>query len=784
MAATSVDRRPSGRAAAAALAVFALTILLPGLWIALPLPGDLDAPGLEGVTLQDRHGLPLRSTRAADGSRLRPISIEEMDADLLMAFVAFEDRRFHDHGGVDLKAVLRAARDNLRAGRVVSGASTITMQTARLVQPLPRTWLGKAQQALWALRLEAHLSKQEILERYLNGVPLGQGTVGVAAAAALYFDASPATLSLGQAALLAGLAHAPSDHNPLVAPGQARARRDLVLARLLALGHITEQDAARAAEEPVLARTRDAPFLAPHFTTALLLHVGRSTEHGAGGERAAICSAPRAPCLTVIRTSLDLALQHTVEAEVRHAVAVLEDRDAEHAAAVVLDNASGEILTWVGSPDFWADTAGQVDMVNSRRQPGSALKPFLYALALDRGRHAASIMADVPRTFETPAGPYRPRNYDRRFRGPVRLREALASSLNVPAVELAAELGPPALLQTLHRAGFTSLHQSAEYYGVGLALGNGDVTLLELANAYRALANLGEWSPVRFASMASTAAPADRHAASSRVVSATAASVVLDILSDPVARIPGFGLDTPFDFPFPVAVKTGTSRRFTDNWAVGVTGRFTVAVWVGNFNGRPMRSVSGITGAGPLLHRTVLAVARRLDPGTLPSPAAVGLRLREICLVSGLAPTPRCPTTTEWYSPDDPAGTPCDWHRADGGLVLPPEYADWTHLAAVEPARTVFPARLVTSVPAPAASFRIVAPQDGDRYRIPPGVEPRYATLSFRTEGVAEHETVRWLVDGDPIAEPRWQLRPGRHVVRAETATGATDEVVIVVASP
>ncbi len=805
----AVRDRPSGRgganappsgafkprtAAAAALGVLALAVLMPAIWIALPLPDDLDSLGPPGVSLEDRHGLPLRATRAADGARLRPVSIEEMDADLLVAFVAFEDRRFQEHGGIDWQSVVRAARDNLRAARVVSGASTITMQTARLVRPFPRTWLGKARQALWALRLERHLSKQEILERYLNRVPLGQGTVGVSAAAALYFDASPGQLSLGQAALLAGLAHAPSDHNPLVSLGKARERRDLVLARLLELGHVTEQDARLAAREPVLARTRDAPFLAPHFTTALLLASAARATVAASGEPGVSCSPPRTPCPNVIRTSLDLGLQHAVEAEVRHAVAVLDDRDAQHAAAVVLDNVNGEILAWVGSPDFWADTAGQVDMVTSRRQPGSALKPFLYGLAIDRGRHAASILADMPRTFETPAGPYRPRNYDRRFRGPVRLREALASSLNVPAVELAAELGPPALLATLRRAGFASLRRDAEYYGVGLALGNGDVTLLELANAYRALANLGAWTPVRWTPSAPpTALRPSHHTAAAthleptpptRVVSAAAAAVVLDILSDPVARVPGFGLDTPFDFPFPVAVKTGTSRRFTDNWAVGVTGRFAVAVWVGNFSGRPMRSVSGVTGAGPLLHRTVLAVARRLDPGTLPSPASLGLGLHEVCLVSGQAPTPFCPTTTEWFPPGHAPRAPCRWHQPEGRLVLPPQYAEWTHLAVVEPARAVLPARLVSTAAAPEPSFRIVAPQDGDQYRVPPGVEPRYATLSFRAEGLGERETVRWLVDGDPLSEPRWRLRPGRHVVRAESTSGAVDEVVIVVAAP
>ncbi|HEY8469036.1 MAG TPA: penicillin-binding protein 1C, partial [Longimicrobiales bacterium] len=550
----------------------------------------------------------------------------------------------------------RALRDNLAAGRVVSGASTLTMQTARLLRPTPRSWPGKLAQALWALRLEAHLDKATILEQYLNRVPLGQGAVGVEAAARLYFGRSARDLSLGQAALLAGLARAPSRDNPLVDPARARERRDRVLDRMTALGFARPEDVARAREEPVGANAAPASFLAPHFTTQLLLRAEGDV----------------APTGTW-RTTLDLALQQELEAEVRHTVARLEERGARHAAAVVLENQTGAILAWVGSPDFFADADGQVDMVVSRRQPGSTLKPFLYGLAFDRGYTAATVLPDVPRTYETTTGPYRPRNYDRRFRGPVRARVALASSLNVPAVELAHRLGVGAFLATLHDAGFKSLDQSADHYGLGLALGNGDVTLLELANAYRGLANGGVWRPVRWLEAVDDAPVPAAAEEGRRFLSAGAAALVLDILSDPVARIPGFGVETPLDFPFPAAAKTGTSRHFTDNWAVAVTGGFTVAVWVGDFTGRPMRGVSGISGAGPLLYRSVLRVARRYPPGHLPTPESVGATAVPICLVSGLRATNGCPSTVEWFLPGTEPTRDDDWYR-DGRVVLPPEY--------------------------------------------------------------------------------------------------------------
>src|ERR1043166_4180405 len=240
---------------------------------------------------------------------------------------------------------------------------------------------------------------------------------------------------------------------------------------------ITRDDAARATQEKLIGDSRPTSFLAPHFTT----HVLAWTDDGAGQP--------------TIRTTLDLGLQRIVEDEVRHTVSVMRDRGVAQAAAVVLDNRTGEVRAWVGSPDFYESEAGQTDMVISARQPGSALKPFLYGMAFDRGVTAATVLRDIPRTYPTPTGPYSPRDYDRHFRGPVRAREALASSYNVPAVELASRMSSASLLQTLHRAGFESLRHDADYYGLGLALGNGDVTLIELANGYRALANEGEWSP-------------------------------------------------------------------------------------------------------------------------------------------------------------------------------------------------------------------------------------------------------------------------------------------------
>jgi len=766
-----VTGRWRGLAAVAVVATFGTAVAAAAAFIAWPLPPALTAPLAQpALTLTDRDGVVLRTTRAADGSRARWIPIADIDAKLIAAFVATEDRRFFSHGAIDWRAVARASWHNVRARRVVSGASTIAMQTARLLHPTPRTIPGKLSQTLWALRLGAHLSRQEVLEQYLNRVELGQGAVGVESGAALYFGASAQELSVGQAAMLAGLAHAPSADNPLVSQSRARARRALALARMRGAGAATDADVALATQEPVLAPLASRSFLAPHFTTHFLATRGDSLIY------ARSASAPSGD----FRTSLDYTLERDVELEVRRTVLDLRERGVEQAAAVVLDNRTGEVLAWVGSPDFFADTSGQTDMVISPRQPGSALKPFLYGLAFDRGFTPASILADIPRTYQTSTGPYHPRNYDRRYHGPVRARDALASSYNIPAVELAQQLGAGSLLQTLHLAGFASLHESADYYGLGLALGNGDVSLLELANGYRALANRGVWHPITMLARVEPRVGADE---SRRVMTPIAAALVLDILADPVARAPGFGIESALEFPFPAAVKTGTSRHFTDNWAVAATSAFTVAVWVGNFNGRPMDGVSGVTGAGPLMHRIVMHTAARYEPGALPSPASMGATAAEVCQLSGLLAADGCPSLTEWFAPGTAPTARDDWHRGNT-VTLPSEYAEWRAQGgdAMLDARGDSAHRSAPTLASEPRSrrFRIASPQNGDRYQVPPGVDARYATIALRAEG-ADPSTVHWFVDGLPTSVRRLPLVAGTHVIRASASAAQSDEVRVTI---
>ncbi|HEU4533015.1 MAG TPA: transglycosylase domain-containing protein, partial [Polyangiaceae bacterium] len=490
------------------------------------------------------------------------------------------------------------------ARRVVSGASTLTQQLARTVERRPPGLWGKLREMAIALRIERSLSKDEILGHYLGLVAFGPRLRGVEAASEAYFGKPARDLSLAEAALLAGVARGPTLYDPRRRPELARRRRDRVVDRMAAAGLASGDEARRAKAEalrlPPAERARDAP----HFAGALLA--------GALGPG----PGPLAARATEVESTLDGALQARVEAAVRARLGDLAGRDASAAAAVVLENEGGEIVAYVGSPDAGDEARlGANDGVRALRQPGSALKPFVYELALESlGWTPATVLPDVELHFPSEAGDFRPRDYDGRMHGPVRLREALANSYNVPAAYAASVLGPARLLGRLRELGFASLDRPAEHYGVALALGDGEVRLLDLAAAYATLARGGTFLPPRGlrayrepgGAWQRPPPPAPR-----RVLDPAATAAITDVLADPHARRAAFG--DAWASEHPIAVKTGTSKGFRDNWAVAYTRRVTVAVWVGNFDGRPMRGVSGVAGAGPIA-RDALAAALELYP--------------------------------------------------------------------------------------------------------------------------------------------------------------------------
>jgi penicillin-binding protein 1C len=645
--------------------LFALAVALCAVaaFIAAPLPkGLVDYRPVSSVRVLDRNGGLLREIKSSADGRSTPLKSEEIPNPVRDAFLAAEDHRFFRHLGVSPTALVRAAWQDVRAGKIVAGGSTISMQLARTLVPRERSFLGKANEALWAMRLEAHLTKDEILTQYLNRVPFGNNTFGLEAASQLYFARRTPHLSLGQAAALAALPRGPSAYNPYRRPEALENRRQWVLSRMRLTG-LASHDAVEEARVTALDLSAfEGTFRAPHFVEYV---VSRLPAWGLGEA-------------TVVKTSLDPQLQPQVEGMIHEELARLTDRRVGSAAAVVVDNESGEILAYQGSIDFFDEAAGgQNDGIQMRRQPGSALKPFVYAQAFAQGFTPATVIADLETHFLAQKGTWSPKNYDRKTHGPVRAREALANSYNVPAVKVAEAVGAAPLLTLLRRAGFESLGESAEHYGLGLVLGNGEVSLWEAARAYRGLAQGGVVRPLRPVLQAWRADGSEltvtRELKPRRFAQSQAVALVTHVLQDNAARARAFGLDNALRLPFPTAAKTGTSKGYSDNWTVGFTHERTVAVWAGNFDGSPMVRVSGITGAGPIFRRVMTGAMAGLTPAPLVDER--GLTTAQICPLSGRLAGRHCPAKMdEHFAIGTEPASGCQMHGASS-LQLPPELA-------------------------------------------------------------------------------------------------------------
>ncbi|MDP9322963.1 MAG: penicillin-binding protein 1C, partial [Acidobacteriota bacterium] len=562
-----------------------------------PVPADLlDDRAITSTSVVDRRGVPLYEALSGDGTRNVALSADALPGPLMSATIAAEDRRFWSHPGIDPIAMLRALKRDLLELRVVEGGSTISQQVAKLLlnRQSPKRRRGvaaKIHEAVLALRIEHRFSKREILALYLNLAAYGNQVVGAERASRAYFGCAASMLTPAQAAFLAGLPQRPSGFNPYRARDAAMARQRVVLERMKVAGMLTSEQLQETRAERLILTREAAPFGAPHFVEMVLA--------AAGDLRPAR-----------IQTTIDGELQADIGGIIRSHREILTKHGAANVAVIVLDNASGEWLAWEGSGDYFdAAHGGTINGPLIPRQPGSALKPFTYALAFDSGFSPASVLPDVPSHFPTAeAGVlYTPRNYDGRYRGPLLARRALAGSENVPAVALASELGVPNLLRFLVRSGFTTFDRNASYYGLGVTLGNAEVRLDELVAAYSAFARRGEW-------MAPTYLAGAPRGERRVLVSPRTAFWITDILSDPEAREYIFGRGGSLEFPFPVAVKTGTSQAYHDNWTIGYSRHVTVGVWVGNFDRAPLRSSSGVTGAGPIFHAVMLAAERRSVP--------------------------------------------------------------------------------------------------------------------------------------------------------------------------
>ncbi|SDI68860.1 penicillin-binding protein 1C [Variovorax sp. OV700] len=690
----------------------------------------------------DRNGELLQRVRTdATVRRGQWIALADVSPALRMAMVMSEDRRFYEHSGIDWRAVSSAAWGNLWNTRT-RGASTITMQLSGLLDEdlrranSGRTFTQKIGQTVAATQLERSWRKDQILEAYLNTVPFRGEIVGIDALSRTLFGKAPNGLDAREASVAAALVRAPNAKPALVA------QRACEVMRAMEPGQKIDCDALDMfTSAAVQRRAFDAnEGIAPHAARRALRELRDAGEAAALSTTSARQAANKE---TAVRTTLRAPLQRFALGTLQRHLKELRGRHVEDGALVVLDNASGEVLAWVGSSGPLSQAA-EVDAVIALRQPGSTLKPLLYAQAIaERRLTAASLIDDSSAQINTASGLYIPQNYDRQFKGPVSARTALAASLNVPAVRTLVMVSPESFARQLRAVGLP-LRESGDYYGYSLALGSAEVSLLSLTNAYRMLANGGRYGPTTLS--ARPVAPAPASAAKARagddsaalVLDPRAAFIVGDILSDANARTRTFGLDSILSTRFWTAVKTGTSKDMRDNWAIGWSQRYTVGVWVGNASGASMWDVSGTSGAAPVWAEVMRFLHAR-EPSRAPKPPA-GLVEAHVTFGSGADGNSLEAARSEWFL----QGTEQPLFALDSGGA---------------------------GTSSEAAAARITAPADGTIIALDPDIPPLHQRVRFESEG----RGVQWRIDGKHFARgnsAQWLPWPGRHVIELVDATG------------
>ena len=704
------------------------------------------------TTFYDRTGKPLRTFFSADETYTQPCPLSEVSPHFLRAIVLIEDKTFYSHNGVVLSSLFRALWQNIKGRRVVSGGSTIPMQLAKLVyRHQKRSFFNKISEIFSALKFEMHLSKAAILEAYINRLPFGNLVYGVKEASRFYFGKDPAHLSLNQAIYLALIPKSPSLYNPARHIGGLKKRWAAILEIFKQQNHITADEYQRARGEGISFQMNRHPFLAPHFIDLVKEKYSgkRIPEH--------------------VYTTLDYTIQQALEGLIREHLVRLASYNVKSAAAVIIDNHTHQVIGFLGSPDYFSENnSGYVNLAVSLRQPGSTLKPFVYGIALESGYTPASIVPDI--RFPSKGG-FFPKNHDGREHGPLRLRNALACSYNIPAFYLAMKLKPVHVIQKLNQLGFSYIKGDSGFYGETIALGSGEVKLLDLVTAFSAFANRGIMVTPAFINGEPLTA--------TQVFGEKTAFLIWDILADPSARFASFGYDSSMNLPFPVAIKTGTSKGFRDRWAIGVNSEYTIGVWIGNPNGENMKDTIGIGGVSTMLRDIFLAVQTDWTKGAIETPA--GIVKLTICPLSGQLVSANCPDAVEEYFDEyNRPQAACTWHSKENGRLkvnYPELYKEWA----------------LKNIPDKTMGIeidrrkRISFPQQGDFFYISDAIPLQDQQITFEVMGFEPGETIDYYVDhvlykrvvfpGFPV----WQLQKGDHRLTVKTGAETVDSISFIV---
>lgn len=667
---------------------------------------------VSSVKIYDREGRLLRNVLSFDYKTSVWVDIKDISKNVIVATSHKEDKRFYSHFGIDTIGMIRAIYENIKERKIVSGASTITMQVAKIsLNFKKRNIFTKLAEIIYALKLEIHLTKDDILEIYLNRVSYGYQNYGIEAAANFYFKKSAKDLSLGEACIMAIIPASPTKNNPYTRSEKVLKEKEKILKSLLKKGIIDNLSYECAIKEGINVSSQNIIFFAPHFVDYVLTQIKKRNIEK-----------------SKIITTLDLNLQEKVEKLLQTTLYSLKGYNVNQGAVLVMDKSTGEILSWVGSREYFDELEGQVQGCLAYRQPGSSIKPFLYILAFLSGISPSYILQDERKEFYLPSGErFAPRNYADRYYGNIRVREALASSLNVPAVSLLEMLGVQRFYNLLKDLGFKGLNKDANFYGLSLALGAVEVTLLEIVNAYRAIAQNGMWEEEKVI----FGIPQSEK---KKIFQENVAYIIKDILSDNKSRIKAFGDDSPLNLPFPCAVKTGTTKDFKDNWCIGFTERYVIGVWIGNFDSSPMTGVSGISGAAPLFRDIMIELHRNEYPPDFEKSQLL-LHL-EICAKDGKIAGKNCPNKIEEIFTEEaqPKGI-CSHH-------LQKDHKK--------------------------DAFNISNPQDGDIYKIDPQVSYSSFGIKFNVEASQDIKYVTFKLNDDILCKKRypfkyiWKPSPGK----------------------
>jgi penicillin-binding protein 1C len=720
------------------------------------------------------------------------------------ATISVEDKSFYSNPGIDITGIIRALWIDIKGRETLAGGSTITQQVVRNLllsqnERTQQTLRRKLREAVLAWEMTRKLSKDEILALYLNQINYGGMAYGVEAASQTYFGKPASELLLPECALIAGLPQAPGIYDPFTNPDLAKQRQSIVLQLMEKEGYITHAERLAAASTPLSFNPAPYPIEAPHFVWIIKDQIDQLISEGILNSHQSL----------IVRTTLDLDAQHLAEATLKRRIDQFKNETAalshnvNNAALVVLDPHNGEILALVGSADFFDESIhGALDMAISPRQTGSAFKPFIYALALDPARPnawtAATSILDVTTTFTIRDGtPYTPLDYDELEHGPVSVRTALASSLNIPAVKTLQKVGVDDTIALAHRLGVTSLGEAAQY-DLSLALGGGEVSLLQLSTAYAALADNGYYtgntSILDIHDADGNLLYTQRKKPPVQIFDPRIAWLISDILSDDSARATGFGLNSTLKLDRTAAVKTGTTTNFHDNWTIGYTPDLLVGVWVGNSGYEAMHNVTGLTGAAPIWHEVMrgLLQGQADHPFTRPD----GLSQVEVCDISGLLPTAACPhTRLEWFiNGTEPTqtdstyqqvwidtltnslandSTPIERRKSLDVLNLPVEAQAWARAHGI-PLLTDY-SQVTESVSLQENPLVLLSPHANTVYRIDPNLDLSVQQIQIEAaagQGIS-HITI-W-VDGNllttlssPPYQAWWRLVAGEHHMWAE----------------